>query len=156
MSGWLLLKPIAADNTLAPDEFRDAIALRYGKALTRQPPKCEGCGTTLSTSHTLDCKVGGQVIRRHNDITNKMAEIMSCAYTNVQKEVVLKDRTPKDALVADVKARGVWQAQTDTLFDIAVIDSDAPSHANKEPTAVLAHYFLYFHKRNTKNSTKLV
>lgn len=33
--------------------------------------------------------------------------------------------------------RGVWEAQRDALFDIRVIDTDAPSYANRPVSSVL-------------------
>ena len=40
------------------------------------------------------------------------------------------------APVADISARGVWQPQTTALFDVRVVDSDAPSYLSKPPAAV--------------------
>ena len=42
------------------------------------------------------------------------------------------------ALVADLEVRGVWQPQTEALFDIRVIDTDAQSHVQRSVDAVLA------------------
>ena len=44
------------------------------------------------------------------------------------------------SLVADLGVRGVWQPQTQALFDIRVIDTDAPSHVhvNRSVAAILA------------------
>ena len=39
--------------------------------------------------------------------------------------------------MADISARGVWQPQATALFDVRVIDSDAPSYLSKSPDAVL-------------------
>jgi len=33
--------------------------------------------------------------------------------------------------------RGVWQPQTEALFDIRVVDTDARSYCGRTPTAVL-------------------
>jgi len=40
-------------------------------------------------------------------------------------------------LIADVRIRGVWQSQVDALFDIWVVDKDAPSYQFRSPQAVL-------------------
>ena len=52
-------------------------------------------------------------------------------------------RAPDDtrnlpALVADLGVRGVWQPQTEALFDICVIDTDAQSHVQRSVDAALA------------------
>ena len=44
---------------------------------------------------------------------------------------------PCETLVADFSARGVWQPQATALFDVRVIDTDAPSYINKTPVNVL-------------------
>eukprot|EP00919_Chromeraceae_sp_WS-2016_P059018 GHVR01140248.1.p1 GENE.GHVR01140248.1~~GHVR01140248.1.p1 ORF type:complete len:176 (-),score=17.44 GHVR01140248.1:150-677(-) len=60
-------------------------------------------------------------------------------YQNVEKEVVLKPATLEhEALVPDIKARGVWQAQTNTMFDIAAI-TDPPSYLATDPYKVTRH-----------------
>ncbi len=38
------------------------------------------------------------------------------------------DVNNKPALVADLKVRGVWKPQIDTLFDVRVVDADALSY----------------------------
>ncbi len=42
------------------------------------------------------------------------------------------------ALVADLGVRGVWEPQTEALFDIRVVDTDAPSYVSRPITSVLA------------------
>jgi hypothetical protein len=44
---------------------------------------------------------------------------------------------PQASLVANLSVRGVWQPQVPALFDIRVVDSDAPSYLNKSPEGVL-------------------
>ena len=41
------------------------------------------------------------------------------------------------SLVADLSIRGVWQSQTVALFDIRVIDTDAPSYLHRDVASVL-------------------
>ena len=40
-------------------------------------------------------------------------------------------------LNTDVRIRGVWQSQVDALFDVRVVDTDAPSYQSRSPQAVL-------------------
>ena len=41
------------------------------------------------------------------------------------------------ALVADLGVRGVWLPQVEAIFDIRVVDTDAPSYDNRSPSEVL-------------------
>ena len=40
-------------------------------------------------------------------------------------------------LIADLRVRGVWQSQAYVLFDVHVVDTDAPSYRSRSPQAVL-------------------
>ena len=42
------------------------------------------------------------------------------------------------SLVADLDVQGVWQPQPQALFDVRVIDTDAPSHVNRSVAATLS------------------
>ena len=41
-------------------------------------------------------------------------------------------------VIADLGARGVWEPQAISLFDIHVVDTDAKSYLSLSPSAVLA------------------
>ena len=63
ISTWLTVLPVARYNfDLAPQEFRDALAIRYRKPFSRVPECCDGCGSVFNLSHALDCRKGGLVI----------------------------------------------------------------------------------------------
>ena len=57
----------------------------------------------------------------------------------VVKEPVISDGSDGivEPLVGDLCVRGVWQIQTEALFDIRVVDTDARSYCGCTPTAVL-------------------
>ena len=42
---------------------------------TDLPSKCDDCGASLTLQHALDCKVGGLVIQRHNEIRDCIGDI---------------------------------------------------------------------------------
>ena len=42
------------------------------------------------------------------------------------------------SLVADLSIKGVWQSQTVALFDIRVIDTDAPSYLHRDVASILS------------------
>ena len=47
------------------------------------------------------------------------------------------------SLVADLSIRGIWQPQRVALFDIRVIDTDAPSYSNRD-VAKLFFFVCFF------------
>ena len=68
-SAWLIVMPIACHHfELSPVEFRDALSLRYHRPLLKTPAHCDGCGEEFSFQHALDCKKGGLVTQRHNEV----------------------------------------------------------------------------------------
>ena len=67
-------------------------------------------------------------------------ELSSLAWKNVVKEPTLQELSPSqstEGLVADLAVRGVWQQQCTTMFDVRIVDTDAPSYSNKPPLNVL-------------------
>jgi hypothetical protein len=142
ISTWLTVLPISRYQfDLSPQEFRDALSIRYKKPLLCIPPLCDGCGSSFDLSHALSCKKGGLVTLRHNEIRDTFGDLSSFAWSQIKKEPVvresnLNDKTP--ALIADLSVRGVWQPQVEALFDIRVIDTDAQSYSNRSPKDILS------------------
>ena len=141
LSAWLLVPPIAKDNfDLSANEFRDGLALRYGKPLLQLPPVCDGCGSEFTVTHALDCRKGGLVTQRHNEVRDVICDLASMVWGQVIREPVVCDSTDSSnsALVADIGIQRVWQRQAMALFDVRVLDTDAKSYLRHAPQSVLA------------------
>ena len=107
---------------------------------TDLPSKCDGCGASLTLQHALDCKVGGLVIQRHNEIRDCVGDIAAQVWTQVVREPIVREaetQVDDSGLRLDLGVRGVWQPQAEALFDFKVIDTDAPSYSNRSPESVL-------------------
>uniref|UniRef100_A0A1X7T7L5 Uncharacterized protein n=1 Tax=Amphimedon queenslandica TaxID=400682 RepID=A0A1X7T7L5_AMPQE len=139
LSSWLNVLPTVWDNfDLSPNEFRDALCLRYAKPLLNLPHSCDGCCSPFTTSHALDCKKGGLVTLRHNEIRDVLHDVSSMAWSQVIKEPIVREaQSDLEALVGDISIHGVWQSQSTCIFDVRVVDSDAPSYVRKPPLQVL-------------------
>ena len=73
-SSWLGVLPLEEYGfVLNKGELRDAIKLRYGNNL-RLPQK-RPCGQQFDMRHALNCKKGGFVIIRHNNILDFEANL---------------------------------------------------------------------------------
>jgi len=138
---WLSVMPLERSqfDDLSAQEFRDGLALRYKKPLLCLPPCCDGCDAPLSIEHALDCRIGGLVGRRHNEVQDAFGDLASLVWNPVIKEPVVSDSSDGifEPPVADPCVHWVWQPQTEALFDIRVIDTDAQSYCGHTPTAVL-------------------
>ena len=67
-SNWLSALPLEDIGfTFNKGEFHDAIAIRYGLPLESLPSMCP-CDKPFNLDHALDCKRGGFVIMRHNNV----------------------------------------------------------------------------------------
>ena len=60
---------------LGAQEWRNALFLRYGLKPPDLPTHCDGCQAKFSISHTLDCKKGGLVTARHNEIRDGVEDL---------------------------------------------------------------------------------
>ena len=103
------------------------------------PMLCDGCENPSSVQHALDCRKGGLVIKRHNEIRDILGDICLLVTNNVVKEPIVRDASDTESgLIADLGIRGLWEPQVDALVDIRVVDTDARSYSNKSVQAVLS------------------
>jgi hypothetical protein len=61
-------------------EFRDALLLWYARCPPDLPIQCDGCQQKFNVCHALECKRGGLVISRHNEIRNELSDLASKAF----------------------------------------------------------------------------
>ena len=95
-SAWLSVLPLATCHfDLSPAQFRDGLAVRYMRDPTDLPSKCDGCGASLTMQHALDCKVGGLVIQRHNEIRDCIGDIAAQVWTQVIRELLSEKQKHK-------------------------------------------------------------
>ena len=115
--------------------------MRYSQPLLRMPSSCDGCGAQFSLGHALDCKKGRLITQRHNEVRDALWDIAALTNKEVVREPVVReaDETSEmPALIADLGVRGFWQPQSEALFDIRVIDTDAQSYACQSVSAILS------------------
>ena len=60
---------------LGSQEWRDALFLRYVLDPPDLPKYCDGCKARFSISHALECKKGGLVTARHNELRDGVADL---------------------------------------------------------------------------------
>jgi len=80
------------------------------------------------------------ITQHHNEIRNAVGDLAALVWGSVKCEPVVKDTSDDDSgetLIADLCVRGVWLPQTEALFDIWVIDTDAQSYLSQPPSSVL-------------------
>ena len=81
------------------------------------------------------------MIQRHNEVRNALGDLASLVYKDLIHEPIVQEANDAcgiPSLVADLSIRGVWQSQTVALFDIRVIDTDAPLYLHRDVASVLS------------------
>ena len=74
---------------MTKSEFRDAICIRYDKPLRGMPSKCP-CGQKSDVTHAINCKRGGYVIMRHNNVRDFEANLLKVIHNDVEVEPELQ------------------------------------------------------------------
>jgi hypothetical protein len=158
---WISVMPSTVNGTvLSAQEYRDAFLLRYGRCPGDLQPHCDGCGQKFSVRHALECKTGGNVISRHNEIRDEVADLASKAIvpSAVRNEPLIHASCPavktseldqdqpavsrnlhknRGETRRDVSIRGLWTRGTDCIIDVRVTDTGAKSNLSKDPAKVL-------------------
>ena len=148
---------------LRAQEWRDSLFLRYVLDPPDLPQYCDGYNTKLTIYHTLDCKRGGLVTARHNELREGNADLDGKAFTttHVHDNPLIftgfsvkrlkanpagtsgsTDRdgaSPPEATEqkGDLLISDLWHNGTDSVHDMRVVNSDAKSHSLKTPEKCL-------------------
>ena len=127
-SGWLSAIPIQGNHfEMSPDEFRDSIALRYGRVPVDLPSHCDADNETFDVTHALNCARGGLVYARHNELRDLNCSLLELAgLKHIISEPIVKDDA-EGILWADWGVRGFWEPQKQALFDGCILNADSPS-----------------------------
>ena len=140
-SSWLNALPLRnQDYTMDKESFRVAISIRYGIPLKRLPSHCP-CGSLFSVEHALNCKKGGFISNRHNEIRRITADFLKEVCIDVEEEPLLQEitgevfksktaKTEKDARL-DVSARGFWMRGQKVFCDVRVFNPLTKCHRTK-------------------------
>ena len=158
-SSWLNTLPLKRYHfDLTKTEFRDGLALRYGREPLKTPAMCP-CGELFSLSHSLQCNKGGYTQMRHNEIRDTFASVMKEVCYDVEIEPKLqplegesfvhKTTTTEDEARLDVKANGFWDSRFCRTFSTSRSSTRSLEHVPKMSTKLINSMNL---KRNSNTS----
>ena len=92
---------------------------RYGKNPPALQAWCDGCGGNFDVKHALDCKKGGLVYQRHNEMKDKNIDLnKKKGFSYVIREPLIKE-AGEDGLGVkrgDWSVRGFWVPQKVAVF----------------------------------------
>lgn len=140
-SSWLNALPLKDQKLdLNKEQFTDALNLRYNQRLRNLPTHCP-CGESFNVQHALNCKKGGFIAQRHDNLRDLFTCLLSKVCKDVEAEPhllpltgeTLTNRTgnTSDEARLDVKAGGFWQRSQTAFFDIRVTHVNSSSQAQK-------------------------
>ena len=146
-SSWLGALPIAAQGfDLTKGEFQDSLCPRYRLQIKNLPEKCV-CNKKFDVTHALNCKYGGFVTQRHDNLRDMEAKLLKVVCRDVETEPQLQKVENKQTYRAsantddnarlDVRARGFWRQGQSAFFDVRVTNIDSESKKNKTIKAIL-------------------
>ena len=146
-SSWLGALPLQEQGfNLTKAEFHDALALRYKRTVKNLPSQCP-CGKDFDVTHAMNCKLGGFVYARHNNIRDFECRLLKVALNDVESEpslhpVINRNGYLKTALLEDnarpdIRARGFWRTGQNAYFDVRVTNADCNSQQEMTLKAVL-------------------
>jgi hypothetical protein len=158
----------AAQTAFPEFQFEVRTGSRYnqtlggsGGGLGIRRTHCDGCLQKFSVRHALECKTGGLVISRHNEIRDELSDLASKALSpssvrdkpKIHDSCTLEgklDKENKENPVkrlfrnkgtedrGDILIRGLWTRGTDCIINVRITDVNAKSNRSKDPYKVLA------------------
>ena len=145
-SSWLNALPLKKYGyDMDKESFRVALCTRYGIPLKRLPSHCP-CGSQFSVEHALNCKKGGFISNRHNEVRRITADFLKEVCIDVEEEPLLQEITgevfkakttkiEKDAR-PDISARGFWMRGQKVFCDVRVFNPLTKCHRSKSLSKV--------------------
>ncbi|KAL7461468.1 hypothetical protein ACHAXS_001898, partial [Conticribra weissflogii] len=158
---WLTALPRRLNGTqLSPQEFQDALRLRYGKRPLGLEDTCDGCCQPFSVEHAMSCKKGGLVTRRHEAVKQEWIAMAELAYgrsrvgdepkiffgrdtgltageTAANLTAPKTHNHPGDEARGDAFVDGFWVSGKTCIFDVRITDVHAVSYKKHPPARTL-------------------
>ena len=136
---WLTALPLDSQKfALNKQQFRDALCDRYNWPIPGTPAFC-ACGVKNSPDHTLNCKLGGYVVMRHNNLRDYEATLLRevCHDVKVEPDLLplgasgTTSRNKANKARPDVSAIGIWSPMERTFLDVRVTNPNSASYLDK-------------------------
>ena len=121
---------------MSPDEFLDALALRYHQLPVNLPSHCDIDGEVFSVHHALNCPRGGLVYdcACHNELHDLNCSLLESArqQQTILEPIIQEETDQTNMLRADwyVIFRGFREPQKQALFDGCILNANSKSLKN--------------------------
>ena len=125
VSNWLTVLPITEfDFELSKQQLWDSVRLRYSWEISNLPTSCP-YGCKFDIQHSINCKKGGFISIRHNDLRVLTANMLKvCKDTEIErklkplsgKELQGRMSNNSNGAKVDIRTRGYWERGQKTFF----------------------------------------
>ncbi len=141
---WLTALPMEMYGyDLNKQDFRDAICLRYGWRIPNIPSHCL-CKQKNTVDHILNCKQGGFVIMRHDEVRDAEAEFLSDICKDVRIEpallpvgnTYLPGAKTADNARLDASSIGLYSPLERNFVDVRVTNLNSQGYRDKTPQKI--------------------
>ena len=102
------------------------------------------CGQNYDLKHAINCKNGGFVIMRHNNVEDFEENLLKTTlnYIEIESKLQKIDNKGLSGLTADdarpdIRAREVWRQGQNAFFDIPLTNTNALSRKHLRINAIL-------------------
>uniref|UniRef100_A0A0G4I474 Uncharacterized protein n=1 Tax=Chromera velia CCMP2878 TaxID=1169474 RepID=A0A0G4I474_9ALVE len=111
-------------------------------ALSGDKRNCEGCRGSWRLQHALNCKRGGHVGSRHNEVNQAWYDLTELAFALAvgrgEPVVRVEGEVPgRPAFYGDFSVRELWARQRQAILDIRVVNTQAASYVQGDWQKVL-------------------
>ena len=90
------------------------------------------CAKKFDLNHALNCKRGGFVIMKHNNVRDVGANLLKTMHNDLETEPVMQEITTEkipgntnNEARLDIRARGLWRPGQNAFFDIRLTNVNA-------------------------------
>ena len=141
---------------LGDQDWRYALFLCYGIDHLYLPTHCDSCNSKFSIYYALDCKKGGLITNRHNDLRFGVSDLTGKDFTplyvhdnplihpgfSIREVKVHPMESPHNNSLAstensyqkgDLLIRKLWYRAMDIIHKMCVMRTDNLSHRSKSP-----------------------
>eukprot|EP00978_Attheya_sp_CCMP212_P037221 scaffold174009_cov63-Attheya_sp.AAC.1 len=147
-------------SILSDLEFQDGLRLHYAMMLQNLPTHCDGCNAKCNIDHALNCKKGGLVIARHNEVKDELEFLATLATlpNAVRNEPFIfpgraangegncesnscphvQSSTNNEGDRGNLLLHGIWEQQIHCVVDIRMANVDLGSYLTSTPEKVLS------------------